>query len=832
MADSAVIDVTRWSEDAALNANPAPGNNDYAALQAVINEFAGTGRIIYLPAGEYEIDQPLIMPIEGSNRATANTILQGFNRDETTIKLTDNQNVDGAAIQFQVITADAFRNAVRDLTIDVGTGNPLADGLRFTGNNQATVKNVHIRSSDASFAGDVGLELGTGENGPLLVENVSIDGFDVGIRTAVQTASQTFESISLSNQQVFGWVNEADQNVFVRNLTSVNEVRAIHNFPFRFGENSVFTLVDSRLEGIGEATNVSAILTEERFYAANVETPEYQRPVEYRQSNGFIAGNRDLEGDFIEEYWSEGGENRKTGGTFELFEGSPDGSLRLPTRNAPEIPFDTDLSRWASPTSYVTQNADGSPSGIAGDDHDDSLAIQAAIDSGATTIYFPNEGVWLIDDVVTVRGNVERLIGLESRLATITGDGRVRLNQTAADAVVIERFAGSGRDAVKFEHVSSQTIVGRNMQGFEYVPATDSPGDVFLLDVVNGGYEFRNQNVWAWQLNVEGRADVNDDSLPDQKILNDNANLWVLGTKIENQGTIVRTINGGRTELLGVYRNNNEPSDADNPAFVNVDSSLSVVNFDAATAAGNAYALWISETRGSETRTSERFDGGHVYSGFADSVAWDTNREVVVDNRDPEVTLTGTWQNSATLPGGYLDSDIAYSDEPGAQAAFTPDLPIAGDYEVFIRWIDDFGGQDHSGHGNQVPVDVVHAGGTASTTVNQRTGGGRWVSLGVFEFEAGTDGEVVLSTEGTSERTIADGVRFSFRGNAGDAPTLTPQFPIHPTSDVFETGIFAGGTYAFSGADGLLENDIELNGQPLSISEVSPGIGGTIEVDD
>ncbi|MEM6473258.1 MAG: discoidin domain-containing protein, partial [Planctomycetota bacterium] len=46
------------------------------------------------------------------------------------------------------------------------------------------------------------------------------------------------------------------------------------------------------------------------------------------------------------------------------------------------------------------------------------------------------------------------------------------------------------------------------------------------------------------------------------------------------------------------------------------------------------------------------------------------------------------------------------------------------------------------------------------------------------------------------------------------------------------TGIFAGGTYAFSGADGLLENDIELNGQPLSISEVSPGIGGTIEVDD
>ncbi|MEL7267788.1 MAG: hypothetical protein AAFP69_23675, partial [Planctomycetota bacterium] len=388
-----------------------------------------------------------------------------------------------------------------------------------------------------------------GENGPLLIENVSVDGFEVGIRTSIQTASQTFEDISLTNQKVFGWVNEADQNVFVRNLTSVNEVRAIHNAPFRVGQNAVFTLIDSTLQGTGDAANEIAILTEERFYARNVTTDGYARPVSYRQANGFIAGNRDLQGDYIEEYWSEGGQNRRTGGTHELFSGTADTTLRLPISDAPEADLETDLTKWASPSSFVSANPDGTPSGIPGDAFDDSRAIQSAIDSGATTIYFPNDGRWVIDDVVTVRGNVERINGLESRLASLTGDGRVRLGNTSADSVTIERFAGTGATQVTYEHVSDQTIVARNMQGFQYQPITDAPGDLYLYDVVQSHFEFRNQNVWARQLNVEGRANSQDATLPDQKILNDNSNVWVLGLKLENEGTVVRTINGGSTEL-------------------------------------------------------------------------------------------------------------------------------------------------------------------------------------------------------------------------------------------------------------------------------------------
>lgn len=830
--DPGIVDVTNWNSDPALNADPAAGNNDHAALQAAINAFTGTNRILFIPAGEYEIDEPLVFPVIASNSATTAAIIQGQNRDSVTIKFSDDLGVGGAVLEFQtVVAANAFRNAVRDLTIDIGSGNPDADGLRFVGNNQATVSNVHIRSTDPEWAGDTGLELGIGENGPLLVENVSVDGFNTGIRTAFQTASQTFENVLLTNQQRYGWVNESVQNVFARNVTSINEVSAIQNFPINgVGQNAVFTIVDSNLQGVGDAINETAIRSEERLYARNVTTTGYGRPVSYTEANGFISGNRDLEGDFIEEYWTEGTEdNIRVGGTHELFDGSPDTTLQLQAEPVPMVPLEPDFSRWASPTSFVTTNFDGTPSGIADDVFDDSAAIQAAIDSGATTLYFPSAGLWLIEDLVEVRGNVERIFGLEASLRSLTGDGRFRFGDEGPDTVVIERIAGGSGQPVGYQHASDRTLVFRSMVNLAYEPIVEAPGDVFINDVVNSHYTFRNQNVWARQLNVEGIAEVNDPDFPDQKILNDNANLWVLGLKIEQEGTVVRTINGGRSDILGVYRTGGGFSDEDNPAFVTEDASLSVVNFAPSPAVVNEYALWARETRNGETRTSERFSQGHVYSAFDDQELWDLRQEVVVDNLDPEVSLIGTWQSSTELPGGFLDSDVVFSSEAGATATFAPDLPVDGEYEVYVRWIDGFGVTSHTGHGNAVPVDIVHVGGTQSQTINQRTGGGKWVSLGQFDFDAGTGGTVTIGTEGTTENTIADGVRFILRSTSSTIPISAP-FPILAVSDTYDSEIYSGGTYVFDGAEGLLANDIEDNGNPLTVSGSTPGIGGNVAV--
>ncbi|MEO1527486.1 MAG: discoidin domain-containing protein [Planctomycetota bacterium] len=841
--DAGVIDLTNWSDDPALNANPAPGNNDTAALQAALDSLippdgapnntpTNINRILYLPAGEYKIDQQLTVPIRPSNRASVGAIIQGENRDDVVIKLEDNVDLDGSALLFQVLTADAFRNAVRDLTIDVGVGNPNAKGLTFVANNNGIVSNVNIKSSDPDHAGRVGLELGTGANGPLLVENVSVDGFDVGIRTAFQDASQTFEDISLSNQQVFGWVNEGDQNVFVRNLTSVNEVQAIHNGPNGTNlENSVFTLVDSTLQGVGDASNELAIYTEERLYARNVAVPGYGQAVRRVERNGFLQGNFSLDGDFIDEYWSGGAtEGQASGGTHELFDASPDTSLGLEIKDVPDVPIDPNFENWASPTAFVTQNPDGTPSGVADDAFDDSLAIQAAIDSGATTLYFPF-GRWVVDQTVQVGGNIERIHGMESSIGSLNGEGAFRINESSSETIVYERIGGFFADTVQIEHASDTTLVGRNLQGFAYVPTSDSPGDLFLYDVVQGHFEFRNQNVWARQLNTEGRADINDPDLPDQKILVDNANVWVLGLKIENEGTILRNTNQGNVELLGVYRNNNNPSDEDNPAFVTVDANTSVVNFDAATAASNAYALWVSETRDGDTRTSARFGGslGHVYSGFDSQSLWDLRQEVIVDNQDPGVSLSGDWSETRSFPGGFLDDNALFSREADASATFTPDLPVDGEYEVVVRWMNNWGGQDHTNHGRDVPITVNHLGGSDTTTVNQQIDGGKWVSFGSFDFEAGPNGSVTVASDGSGRAVIADAVRFVLKSSNDEIP-ISPGFAIQPTTDVYSTDIYSGASYVFTEGQNVLANDVDATGRPLSVVAFEQGRGGAVSI--
>lgn len=841
--DAGVIDLTNWSDDPALNADPAPGNNDTAALQAALDSLVppegapnntptNINRILYLPEGEYLIDQQLTVPIRTSNRASVGAIIQGQNRDKVVIKVQDNIDLQGSAILYQVITADAFRNAVRDLTIDIGAGNPNAKGLTFVANNNGTVSNVSVVSSDPDHAGRVGLELGTGANGPLLVENVSVDGFDVGIRTAFQDASQAFEDISLTNQQVFGWVNEGDQNVFVRNLTSVNEVQAVHNGPNGTNlENSVFTLVDSTLQGIGAAADELAIYTEERLYARNVNVPGYGRAVRRVERNGFLQGNFFVDGDYIDEYWSGGGiEGQAGGGSHELFEGSPDTSLGLEIQDAPDIPLDPDLNNWASPTAFVTQNVDGTPSGVADDAFDDSLAIQAAIDSGATTLYFPF-GRWVVDQTVQVRSNVERIHGMESSIGSLSGEGAFRIGETASDAIVYERIGGFFAESVQIEHDSDTTLVGRNLQGFEYVPTSESPGDLFLYDVVQGHFEFRNQNVWARQLNTEGRADVNDPGLPDQKILVDNANLWVLGLKIENQGTIVRNINDGNVELLGVYRNNTNFSDEDNPAFVTVDANTSVVNFDAATAASNAYALWVSETRDGVTVTSPRFGGslGHVYSGFDSQTLWDLRQEVIVDNRDVGVTLTGEWTETRAFPGGFQDEDALFSRDAAATATFSPQLPVGGEYEVFVRWMNNWGGQDHSNHARNVPITVTHSGGESTTTVDQGVDGGKWVSFGTHSFESNGNASVTIASDGSGRAVIADAVRFVLKSTDESIP-VSPGFAIQPGTDVFSSDVFSGGTYDFAGNEGVLSNDVDANGAELTVTAFEQGRGGDVTI--
>lgn len=140
---------------------------------------------------------------------------------------------------------------------------------------------------------------------------------------------------------------------------------------------------------------------------------------------------------------------------------------------------------------------------------------------------------------------------------------------------------------------------------------------------------------------------------------------------------------------------------------------------------------------------------------------WPANLEgtpspiIVIDNTDPtRVALVGAWTPATTVAGYYGANYLGDGNTGGGKSAtFAPSLS-AGNYEVFLRWTANVNRADN------VPVDVVHAGGTSNFTVNQELNNGVWISLGVFAFNSGTGGSVVIRNTGANGHVIADAVRF------------------------------------------------------------------------
>lgn len=144
---------------------------------------------------------------------------------------------------------------------------------------------------------------------------------------------------------------------------------------------------------------------------------------------------------------------------------------------------------------------------------------------------------------------------------------------------------------------------------------------------------------------------------------------------------------------------------------------------------------------------------------------------IVVDNLDAaNVVLVGEWP-AGTTAGGYYGSNYFTDNNTGSvggkSVTFIPEL-AGGRYAVSIRWT------SASNRGNNIPVDVHHLGGVAEFTVNQRTNSGVWVTLGTFDFPAGTAGRVVLRNDGSNGYVIADAVQFSqVAAVAENAPVIT-----------------------------------------------------------
>ncbi len=273
--------------------------------------------------------------------------------------------------------------------------------------------------------------------------------------------------------------------------------------------------------------------------------------------------------------------------------------LRLPVQESPEVPWDDNLNNWDGPHRYAIGN-----SGLPNDGIDDTPSIQAAIDSGATTIYLPR-GTWDLNGTIDLNGNVRRFLGTEA-IIDANGSGIIRVVD-GQDPVVIERLEVKGD--LSIDHASGRTLILNSLLGSRYVPSALNPGDVFINDSLLQVPTFRNQNVWARQLNIEGDTQANP--AVEAKVLNDSAQVWILGLKTEDEGTVIKTINGGATELYGTLHVGGGTSNEANPRFETIDSS-----FSAAGVYGGEFSILASETRNGETRTTDSFNFADAYIAY------------------------------------------------------------------------------------------------------------------------------------------------------------------------------------------------------------------------
>lgn len=579
-SDAGIIDVTLFG------AIPNDGQDDTAALQSVITAHPTNNHIFYFPDGTYDISE--MLTLAGSQKRN---IFQGQSEQGTILRLADTvpDSYDKAILNFGPAPAQRFRNAIRDMTLNVGRNHPNSIGMQFNASNQGTVQNVTILAEDRQ--GNTGLDMSyTDEIGPLLIKHLTVKGFDYGIKTRWPTASQTFETITLLNQNICGWWNNNSQRVFARQVRSQNEVPAIIND----GEAG-FVLIDSSLQGKGAAASEEAIRNQKSMFIDRTQISGYQMAlksiIQWGRGNGSVPT-----GDIAHYLANGSGDNRK-GGAFTLFP-SANQMLNLPIQETPDIPWETDLKQWDGPQNHILGT-----SGTADDEFDDTPSIQAAIDSGATTVYLPR-GTWQINQPLELRNNVRRFLGTEAKVK-MAKNAVIRVGPGKAPSVVIERL----EKVETIEHTSQRTLVLNHLLGFHYVPKTPKPGDVFINDCVGSSVIFQNQRVWARQLNLES----NTQSQPniEAKVLNDSSQVWILGYKTEDEGTTIKTINGGQTELLGAAHVGSGQSNPDNPRFITIDSS-----FSAAGVYGTGFSVVASETRQGNTRTTDTFKLADAYIAY------------------------------------------------------------------------------------------------------------------------------------------------------------------------------------------------------------------------
>ena len=496
--------------------------DDTAALNEALKD-GPHGRNTYLPAGTYVVSDTLLC---GANK-WKQRMVQGQSRDKTIIKLKDNSPGFGDASRPKPVleffpggsTGQSFNQCAFDVCIDVGKGNPGAVGVHWLTNNYGTLQNLKLIGD-----GHTGISMTTNWPGPGLITNIIIKGFDYGIYSTVNQYGITLEHLYFEGQKKAGISNKG-QKLFIRDYNDKGT-----GAPAMQLKGGLVTLIDANLSGSG----ATAIDCDGPMFARNITTSGFTNAIDQKGSN-----ERTVVGPKIDEFVSH---------ELKPAHSNAYKSLNLPIEDTPDVSMDPP-AQWAK-----------AGAGSAG--------LQAAIDSGKTTVYIPAGG-FTIDAPVILRGNVRRIFCNSARIKFKTGNKPAFIfnDVGGADTVVFERFVQEyGSDSkFAFEHTSAKrTLVIRHGLGSIHM---NGAGKLFVEDVCTGVNVFDQGHIWARQLNPECQ---------EPNIVNNGADFWMLGLKIE-KGNVSLINNGAkaRSEILGAYILQNRGAKAEQN-WINKGGSLSV----------------------------------------------------------------------------------------------------------------------------------------------------------------------------------------------------------------------------------------------------------------
>ncbi|GGK22146.1 carbohydrate-binding protein [Salinarimonas ramus] len=789
------------------------GIDDTAAIRAAFEYAEDNGfeqTFVVFGAGVYDISDTIgparsRLPSGEREGFISKTSVQGAGEGLTELRFAEGLGFTGAVVDFGNAnrSADAFHNNLRDLTITLGAGNAQATGLVWSSSNTGTVANVTIRSEDGT--GRYGIDLAQiVNNGPHLIRDVTVDGFDTGIFLSSGTGSHVFEDITLANQSVVGIHNLNSQVITARGVEFLNAPRAVLN---GFNQDGDLVLLDSRIEASDNPTTdangrSSAILNSGSTFLRDVAISDGFDLSYHFNRNSFVHNQiveRQADGR-IDEFWQVGAHGRdgtgiqNVGGAYTLFEGTPETSLGLEVREHPDTPLPQNLSDWVSIAARgATAGITGNPLGDLSAD-DDTLAIQAAIDAaaaaGASTVYIP-EGVFVLNGDVTLHGSVTTLIGLGGE---IWGNGRIIIGEGDGDVVHIQglrgRLTNQPQAQIEVSHASDRALAVQDTSGWRYTAETDPvtgetlAGDLYLRNVVTSRLVVEEgQNVWARQLNIEGDFDSFDhpsfaDAPFEAKIVNNGGTLWVLGFKTEQEGTHVITRDGGRTEIFGAWHQSGQltgPDGALVPQYVTIDSDFSIAVLKNGFQSNPNFGSVL------EIRDGVAVEGqivGDLYSAIRPETL--APHRVMVDNDDLGFTVENVVdgivvpiETLTPFQGGIIGDDIVFADtDSGVRFIYEADLD-PGLWEVSIRFNRTNGGQPDREHATNAPVEIVHENGTTVLSLDQTRNFNDWHSLGVFGF--GTDlARVTIGTEGAGgEHVVADAILFTRIVGLGETSPAT-----------------------------------------------------------